>query len=132
MDCYMINRCQPKIIIKLYGYFRLLCQHGGKGTDAVMLFLSALPFRFNSFILLFHFLIAAGVAFVPLQVFSLVLRLNAVLLDTLADQFSYDLHLLCQGSLLAIQFRAIAEGGLYQMDIPQNMLPISHQLSKCP
>lgn len=71
-------------------------------------------------------------ALVSLQVFCLVLYLDGILLNALADQFTYDLHLLCQGGLLCIQFRAVTQGSLYHVYVLQNMLSVSHQLTECP
>ena len=96
-----------------------------------MLLLPALPFRFQGFVLLLHFFIAAGVTVIPLHVLCLVLYLDGILLNALTNQFPYDLHLLCQGSLLRIQFCAVAKGGLYQSDVLQDMLTVSHQLAEC-
>lgn len=128
----MIDCRQPEVIIEFNGYFRLLCQHRSKCTDAVILFLPALPFRFNGFVPLLHFFITAGVAFIPLHVFCLVLHLDGIFLNTLTNQLPYDLHLFCQGSLLRVQFRAVTQSGLHQLDVLQNMLPTGHQLSECP
>ena len=122
----MIDYYHLEVIIELYGYFRLFCQCGNKGADAVILFRPALPFRFQGFVLLLHLFIASGVTVVPLQVFCMVLYLDGILLNALADQFTHDLYLFCQSRLLCIQFRAIAQVSLYQVDVLQNLLSVSH------
>ena len=132
IDRGVIDCCQPEVIIKLNGHFRLSCQRRSEGTDAVVLLIAALPFCFNGFILFLHFFIAVGVTVVTLQIFCLILYLDSILLNALADQLTYDFHILCQGSLLCIQFRAITEGSLYQVDVLQNMLSVSHQFTECP
>ncbi len=104
IDDGMIDCRQPKVIIKFNGHLCLFCQCGSKGTDAVILFLPALPFC----LLFLHFLIAASVALITLHILRLVLCLDGVFLNALANQFTYDLHILCQGDLLCVQFCAIA------------------------
>lgn len=50
-----------------------------------MMFLPELPFRFQGFVLLLLFFIAADVTVVLLQIFCLVLHLDGILLNTLED-----------------------------------------------
>lgn len=67
IDRGMVNRCQPEVIIEFNGPFRLSCQRGSKGADAVVLLLPALSFRFNGFVPLLHFFITARVVFTTLH-----------------------------------------------------------------
>ena len=128
----MIDCRQPEVIIEFNGHLRLSSQNRSKSADAVILLLPTLSFRFNGLVPLLHFFITAGVTFIPFHVFFLVLHLDGIFLNTLTNQLPYDLHLFCQGSLLRVQFRAVTQSGLHQLDVLQNMLSVSHQLSECP
>ena len=79
IDRSMIDRRQPKIIIRFKRHFLLFCHCRSKRADAVVQFFPALTFYFNGFILLLHFLITTDMAFIAIHILSLILHFDGVL-----------------------------------------------------
>lgn len=108
IDRHAVDCGKPQVIGEFNGHLLLLVYGRNECSQTVTLLFSALPFCFNGFIALFQLIILLCVAIISLIIFSLVLHLDCVLLNTAANDLAENVHLLYEISLFLVQIVTVA------------------------